>query len=219
MKTKNSQYTSKTLVAAIDGQHNGTYDFIYLPINFKAVKYMTFNLWLRIAVMRRAVLVMFVLLLESICITCLTYVAQDASIAFRLPEFIIVPEMSALSIRSILPVTMPPKVVGNRGRGVNCGHVARRIRLFDAGQPHRDLAVPLPPPEEVVDYDELHKGRDEHGDFSSHGIVSGAYVAPPPPHPLAPIEAPLIPSAAPLVPPTATPPIPPTVPVAPFPEP
>ena len=29
------RYTSKMLLAAIDEQHKGTYDFIYLPIDFK----------------------------------------------------------------------------------------------------------------------------------------------------------------------------------------
>lgn len=29
------RYTSKMLLAAIDEQHRGTYDFIYLPIDFK----------------------------------------------------------------------------------------------------------------------------------------------------------------------------------------
>lgn len=30
------RYTSKMLLAAIDEHHKGTYDFIYLPIDFKA---------------------------------------------------------------------------------------------------------------------------------------------------------------------------------------
>jgi RNA recognition motif 2 len=30
------RYTSKMLLAAIDENHRGTYDFIYLPIDFKA---------------------------------------------------------------------------------------------------------------------------------------------------------------------------------------
>lgn len=30
------RYTSKMLLATIDEQHRGTYDFIYLPIDFKA---------------------------------------------------------------------------------------------------------------------------------------------------------------------------------------
>lgn len=30
------RYTSKMLLAAIDESHRGTYDFIYLPIDFKA---------------------------------------------------------------------------------------------------------------------------------------------------------------------------------------
>lgn len=29
------RYTSKMLLAAIDEHHKGTYDFIYLPIDFK----------------------------------------------------------------------------------------------------------------------------------------------------------------------------------------
>ncbi|KAF2290224.1 hypothetical protein GH714_004196 [Hevea brasiliensis] len=73
--------------------------------------------------------------------------AQDASIALRLPEFIIAPEMLALSIGSIL--TMPPKVVGGRGHGVNRGRNVHRVRLADVGQPHRDpIAEPPPPPPE-----------------------------------------------------------------------
>lgn len=32
----NIRYTSKMLLAAIDERHRGTYDFIYLPIDFKA---------------------------------------------------------------------------------------------------------------------------------------------------------------------------------------
>ncbi|KAF2283297.1 hypothetical protein GH714_001009 [Hevea brasiliensis] len=71
--------------------------------------------------------------------------------------------------------TMPPKAVGSRGRGVNRGRVAHRIRLSDAGQPCRDAAIPPPPPNEVVDHDELHEGGDEHGDSTSHGSASAAY--------------------------------------------
>ncbi|KAF2322248.1 hypothetical protein GH714_009414 [Hevea brasiliensis] len=76
--------------------------------------------------------------------------AQDDSIALRLSEFIIAPEMLALSTGSILRI---------------------------------NPAVPPPPLEEVVDHDELHEGGDEHGASTSHGIVSSAYVAQPPPHP------------------------------------
>ncbi|KAF2317309.1 hypothetical protein GH714_020009 [Hevea brasiliensis] len=64
---------------------------------------------------------------------------------------------------------------------------------------------------------------DKQGDFASHGIVSGAYVAPAQSHPLAPtvappipIVAPPIPPVAPLVPPIAIPLIPPIVLAAPF---
>jgi hypothetical protein len=32
------RYTSKMLLAAIDENHKGTYDFIYLPIDFKVLK-------------------------------------------------------------------------------------------------------------------------------------------------------------------------------------
>ncbi|KAF2307531.1 hypothetical protein GH714_029495 [Hevea brasiliensis] len=148
--------------------------------------------------------------------------AQDASITLRLPEFIIAPEMPALSIGSIL--TMPPKAAASRGRGVNHGCGTHRIRLSDVGLPHRDPAVPPPPPEEVADHDELHEGEDEHGDSASHGIVSGAYVAPAPLHPLAPIATspvppivtPYVPPITPPVPLVVTPLIPPTVPVVPF---
>ena len=34
----NCRYTSKMLLAAIDEHHRGTYDFIYLPIDFKVSK-------------------------------------------------------------------------------------------------------------------------------------------------------------------------------------
>ncbi|KAF2297016.1 hypothetical protein GH714_014705 [Hevea brasiliensis] len=97
-----------------------------------------------------------------------------------------------------------PKAVGSRGYGVNHGHVARRIRLSDVGRPHRDPTVPPLPPEEVADHDELHECGDEHGDSASHGIVSGAYMAPAPPNPPAP-------TVAPPVPPTVTLPVPPIV--------
>ncbi|KAF2283127.1 hypothetical protein GH714_043457 [Hevea brasiliensis] len=105
--------------------------------------------------------------------------------------------------------TTPPKAVGSRGRGVNRGRVAHRIRLSDAGQPCRDAAIPPPPPNEVVDHDELHEGGDEHGDSTSHGSASAAYVAPVPPHPPTP-------TVAPPVPPTAIPLIPPIVPTTSF---
>lgn len=32
-----SRYTSKMLLAAIDENHQGTYDFLYLPIDFKVI--------------------------------------------------------------------------------------------------------------------------------------------------------------------------------------
>lgn len=32
-----SRYTSKMLLAAIDENHKGTYDFLYLPIDFKVI--------------------------------------------------------------------------------------------------------------------------------------------------------------------------------------
>lgn len=32
-----SRYTSKMLLAAIDENHRGTYDFLYLPIDFKVI--------------------------------------------------------------------------------------------------------------------------------------------------------------------------------------
>lgn len=32
-----SRYTSKMLLAAIDENHGGTYDFLYLPIDFKVI--------------------------------------------------------------------------------------------------------------------------------------------------------------------------------------
>lgn len=32
-----TRYTSKMLLAAIDENHQGTYDFIYLPIDFKVI--------------------------------------------------------------------------------------------------------------------------------------------------------------------------------------
>ncbi|KAF2294415.1 hypothetical protein GH714_011131 [Hevea brasiliensis] len=113
---------------------------------------------------------------------------------------------------------MPPKIAANKGRCVNRGRGTRRIRLSDVGRPHRDPAVPLLPLEEVADHDELHKGRDEHSDSASHGIVSGVYVAPTPPHPpvptiappVPPTVAPPIPLVAPPIPPT-TPPVPPVV--------
>ncbi|KAJ9175146.1 hypothetical protein P3X46_013727 [Hevea brasiliensis] len=113
---------------------------------------------------------------------------------------------------------MPPKIAANKGRCVNRGRGTRRIRLSDVGRPHRDPAVPLLPLEEVADHDELHKGRDEHSDSASHGIVSGVYVAPTPPHPpvptiappVPPTVAPPIPLVAPPIPPTA-PPVPPVV--------
>ncbi|KAF2308336.1 hypothetical protein GH714_040242 [Hevea brasiliensis] len=114
--------------------------------------------------------------------------AHDDSIALRLSEFIIAPEMLALSTGSILRMIMLPKAV--------------------------DIQ-PLPL-EEVVDHDELHEGGDEHGASTSHGIVSSAYVARPPPHPPAPTVAAPIPPVAPPIPPTAIPLIPPTVPAAPF---
>lgn len=37
----NCRYTSKMLLAAIDERHRGTYDFIYLPIDFKASAFFT----------------------------------------------------------------------------------------------------------------------------------------------------------------------------------
>lgn len=33
------RYTSKMLLAAIDENHRGTYDFLYLPIDFKVIIY------------------------------------------------------------------------------------------------------------------------------------------------------------------------------------
>ena len=36
------RYTSKMLLAAIDEQCRGTYDFLYLPIDFKASIYLEF---------------------------------------------------------------------------------------------------------------------------------------------------------------------------------
>lgn len=32
-----SRYTSKMLLAAIDENHRGSYDFLYLPIDFKVI--------------------------------------------------------------------------------------------------------------------------------------------------------------------------------------
>ncbi|MCD7457379.1 hypothetical protein HAX54_035002 [Datura stramonium] len=32
-----NKYTSKMLLAAIDEQHKGTFDFLYLPIDFKVI--------------------------------------------------------------------------------------------------------------------------------------------------------------------------------------
>ncbi|KAF2294417.1 hypothetical protein GH714_011233 [Hevea brasiliensis] len=107
--------------------------------------------------------------------------------------------------------TMAPKTAASRGHCVNRGHGIRRIRLSDVGRPHRDPAVPPLPLEEVADHDELHEGRDENGDSASHGIVSGAYVALAPPHPLAPIVAPPIPPIASPPIPLVAPPVPPTV--------
>nr|GME09171.1 protein MEI2-like 4 [Ipomoea batatas] len=37
------RYTSKMLLAAIDEHHKGTYDFIYLPIDFKRVDLQALN--------------------------------------------------------------------------------------------------------------------------------------------------------------------------------
>lgn len=37
------RYTSKMLLAAIDETHKGTYDFLYLPIDFKVILW-----WIRI---------------------------------------------------------------------------------------------------------------------------------------------------------------------------
>ncbi|KAF2305087.1 hypothetical protein GH714_001714 [Hevea brasiliensis] len=57
--------------------------------------------------------------------------------------------------------TIPPKVVGSRGYGVNHGRGAYRIRLLSVSQPHRNPVVPPPTPKEVADH-ELHKCGDEH---------------------------------------------------------
>ncbi|KAJ0436030.1 putative mei2/Mei2-like RNA recognition, RNA-binding domain superfamily [Helianthus annuus] len=38
-----NKYTSKMLLAAIDERHHGTYDFIYLPIDFKASDFPVFD--------------------------------------------------------------------------------------------------------------------------------------------------------------------------------
>lgn len=39
------RYTSKMLLAAIDENHRGTYDFLYLPIDFKVFLSMNFGLF------------------------------------------------------------------------------------------------------------------------------------------------------------------------------
>lgn len=39
------RYTSKMLLAAIDENHRGTYDFLYLPIDFKVFLSISFGLF------------------------------------------------------------------------------------------------------------------------------------------------------------------------------
>ncbi|KAF2295779.1 hypothetical protein GH714_033946 [Hevea brasiliensis] len=109
------------------------------------------------------------------------------------------------------------KVVGGRGRGANCGHNVRRVRLTDVGRPHRDLIAAPPPPEEVADQ-ELPEGGNEHDVTISHDVVSGAYPVAPPPlvPPVAIVTPPVPPVGAPPIAPTDAPPIPPEAPAIPF---
>jgi len=68
----NCRYTSKMLLAAIDERHRGTYDFIYLPIDFKA----SFSMF-SAAVIFSFVLSMTIFLLVHPMVGCRTNVTWD----------------------------------------------------------------------------------------------------------------------------------------------